>query len=66
MMHNKFAICDGSYRGKFAVLTGSFNWTENADKSNAENFVIVRHKPTVDKFREEFARIWALNAPKGS
>ncbi|HIB01392.1 MAG TPA: phospholipase D family protein, partial [Phycisphaerales bacterium] len=36
-MHNKVIIGDGK-----AVGTGSFNWSKNADKRNAENFLIVR------------------------
>jgi len=58
LMHNKFAI-DGSD----AVLTGSFNWSANADESNAENFVIVRLKYVVEEFQAEFDRLWKLNAP---
>lgn len=57
-MHNKFVIGDG-----VAVGTGSFNWTVNADESNAENFVIIRLKYVVDEFQTEFERLWELNAP---
>lgn len=57
-MHHKFIIGDGE-----AIGTGSFNWTKNADTRNAENFVIIRLRYVVEKFEEEFWRIWALNAP---
>jgi phosphatidylserine/phosphatidylglycerophosphate/cardiolipin synthase-like enzyme len=56
-MHNKFCI-----DGKSAVITGSFNWTANADKKNAENFVIVRLKYAVADFATEFERLWEDNA----
>jgi cardiolipin hydrolase len=56
-MHHKFCIGDGE-----AVITGSFNWSVNADQNNAENFVIVRLKYVIADFQAEYDRIWALNA----
>ncbi len=56
-MHNKFLLGDG-----FAVKTGSFNWTKNADTRNAENFVIIRLKYVVTAYQVEFDRLWELNA----
>ena len=56
-MHNKFCI-----DGKNAVITGSFNWSANADKKNAENFVIVRLKYAVADFAAEFESLWEKNA----
>tara|TARA_Y100001963_G_scaffold124151_1_gene174726 strand:+ start:5823 stop:6266 length:444 start_codon:yes stop_codon:yes gene_type:complete len=52
-MHNKFIIGDES-----AVGTGSFNWTKNADRKNAENFVIIRLSYVVSDYQEEFNKIW--------
>jgi mitochondrial cardiolipin hydrolase len=57
-MHNKFCIEHG-----YAVITGSFNWTVNADKRNAENFVLLRLKYAVAEFQAEFDRLWEINAP---
>ena len=57
-MHHKFALGDGT-----AVITGSFNWTANADENNAENFVIIRLKYVIEEFQTEFDRIWDLNVP---
>jgi len=57
-MHHKFCIGDGN-----AVITGSFNWSVNADQRNAENFVIVRLRYAVADFQREFKRIWKLNKP---
>jgi hypothetical protein len=53
----KFCIGDDK-----AVITGSFNWSYNADKRNAENFVIVRLSYAVKDFKKEFEAIWQLNA----
>lgn len=55
-MHHKFCIGDGK-----AVITGSFNWSMNADQHNAENFVIVRLHYVVANFQREFNRIWKIN-----
>jgi cardiolipin hydrolase len=60
LMHHKFATGDSS-----AVITGSFNWSANADERNAENFVIVRLKYVVEEFQDEFERAWKLNTPEG-
>jgi cardiolipin hydrolase len=53
LMHHKFIIGDNS-----AVGTGSFNWTVNAARRNAENFVIIRLKYVVGGFKKEFNSIW--------
>jgi len=53
-MHNKFIIGDSS-----AVGTGSFNWTKSADKSNNENFVIIRLSYVVKEFQKEFDILWS-------
>ena len=55
-MHNKFVI--GDLR---AVGTGSFNWTANATKRNAENFVIIRLLYVVKQFQKEFEHLWLVN-----
>ena len=57
-MHHKFMVGDG-----LAVLTGSFNWTQNATERNAENFVIVRMAYIIRPFEQEFERLWELNDP---
>jgi phosphatidylserine/phosphatidylglycerophosphate/cardiolipin synthase-like enzyme len=53
LMHNKFAIGDGR-----AVITGSYNWTETAEKVNHENLVIIRLESVVRKFIIEFDNMW--------
>jgi len=43
--HNKVIIIDGQ-----VIITGSFNFTEQAEKANAENLMVVRDKAVADKF----------------
>ena len=52
-MHNKFLIVD-----QMLVLTGSFNWTFQAGKSNQENVVVVSQKYYIDKYVSEFNNLW--------
>ena len=40
--HNKIILIDSQ-----TILTGSFNFSENAENSNAENLVILRHEPAL-------------------
>jgi phosphatidylserine/phosphatidylglycerophosphate/cardiolipin synthase-like enzyme len=53
VMHNKFAIIDEE-----TVLTGSYNWTKNANTSNFENFVLIKDKKTAKEYEKEFFNIW--------
>jgi phosphatidylserine/phosphatidylglycerophosphate/cardiolipin synthase-like enzyme len=43
--HNKVIIVDGR-----VVITGSFNFTEQAETSNAENLMVIRDKAVADTF----------------
>lgn len=45
IFHDKFVVVDGS-----AVETGSFNYTESAERSNAENCVVIRDAVTARMF----------------
>ena len=48
--HNKVLVIDGR-----TVLTGSFNYTHQAEKSNAENLLILKgHGDTATAYREQF------------
>ena len=53
LMHNKVMIIDGA-----TVLTGSFNYTDAAERRNAENLVVIRNPTLVAKFTEN----WNLRA----
>ena len=53
-MHNKFMIVD-----KYFLITGSFNWTFQAGKSNQENVVVLDGDYYIDKYCAEFNKLWA-------
>lgn len=51
--HNKFAIFDTK-----TVVTGSYNWTENATKRNSENCIFI-HDVT-DEYVARFEYLWNM------
>ncbi|CCP04335.1 Phospholipase D precursor [Erwinia amylovora Ea644] len=54
-MHNKFMVVDSN-----TVQTGSFNYTSNAAKRNAENVLLVLNAPTLAAtYLQEFNRLWS-------
>lgn len=57
-MHNKFMLVDQTY-----LVTGSFNWTFQAGKSNQENVIVVDGKYYTEKYNTEFNNLWAQFAP---
>lgn len=62
-MHNKFAIVDDTF-----LITGSFNWTVQAGKSNQENILVVDHPYYIEKYNAEFENLWkqfAANTVEG-
>ncbi|TNV76500.1 hypothetical protein FGO68_gene16806 [Halteria grandinella] len=52
-MHNKFAIIDDTH-----LITGSFNWTVQAGKSNQENVLVVDNPYYIEKYNTEFENLW--------
>lgn len=59
-MHHKVIIIDQQ-----TVITGSFNFSESADKSNDENIVIIRNNPQMAQaFEEEFQRVYGAARSK--
>lgn len=52
-MHNKFMIVDSLF-----LITGSFNWTFQAGKSNQENIVVLDGEYFIKKYNEEFNKLW--------
>lgn len=56
IMHNKFLVVDNKL-----VLTGSFNYSRNADEFNDENLVLIGKKEIVQGFLEEFEELWKEN-----
>ena len=53
IMHDKFAVIDGK-----VVLTGSYNWTSNAESRNDENLVRLVNSEMAVQFEDEFERLW--------
>jgi len=53
VMHHKVFIIDNE-----TVITGSFNPSENADKENDENILIINNKEVAERYLEEFEYIW--------
>jgi cardiolipin hydrolase len=58
LMHHKFALIDNKI-----LVNGSFNWTGQAVMGNNENVVISNESVIVERFVEEFARLWDLFDP---
>jgi phosphatidylserine/phosphatidylglycerophosphate/cardiolipin synthase-like enzyme len=52
--HHKVIIIDDAI-----VVTGSFNFSENADRSNDENVLVVSNQDIARLYLEEFDRRWA-------
>jgi len=51
-MHHKVMIIDNH-----TVITGSYNFTDNAENTNDENLAIIRSAAIARLFLEEYARI---------
>ena len=54
-MHNKVVIVDERY-----VVTGSLNYSTNAETSNDENVLIIDNRDIARLYMEEFGRIWNI------
>ena len=52
-MHNKMAILDNS-----VVITGSFNWTNQAINKNQENILFLEDKNIANQYTEYFEQLW--------
>lgn len=55
LMHNKFCVIDNQ-----KVLTGSYNWTTNAECKNDENVLITLDNDMATKYSIEFRRLKPL------
>ncbi|MEP7219083.1 MAG: phospholipase D-like domain-containing protein [Bacteroidota bacterium] len=60
VMHHKVIIIDGLW-----TITGSYNFTGSAAKSNDENILIIKSQAVARRFEEEYGRIRAM-AQKGA
>ena len=60
LMHNKFCIIDNRI-----IITGSYNWTYNAQSNNRENITVLSYDPSefdkriVNKFKDEFEKLFS-------
>lgn len=52
-MHHKVIIVDGRF-----VITGSMNFSTNAEESNDENVIILENPELAGHYLQEFDRIW--------
>jgi phosphatidylserine/phosphatidylglycerophosphate/cardiolipin synthase-like enzyme len=57
-MHHKVLIIDGEI-----VVTGSYNFSANADRRNDENVLVIHSADLVSKYLEEFWRLWEIANP---
>lgn len=56
LMHHKFAIVD-----RKVLVTGSFNWTQQATFGNWENVIITSEpKQVIERFCDQFDRLWKI------
>jgi phosphatidylserine/phosphatidylglycerophosphate/cardiolipin synthase-like enzyme len=56
-MHSKVIVVDERY-----VITGSLNFSTNAETSNDENVIIIDNPEIARLYLQDFARIWALGS----
>ena len=54
-MHNKVIVVDSRY-----VITGSLNFSTNAEESNDENVIIIDNPDIAKLYMQDFDRVWAL------
>ncbi|MBN2041300.1 MAG: lamin tail domain-containing protein [Spirochaetes bacterium] len=52
-LHHKTMILDDK-----SVITGSFNWSYNANSNNDENIIIIRSKDIADLYKNEWQKRW--------
>jgi len=60
LLHHKYAIVDGEVTGPNSkVITGSHNWSANANFTNDENTLIIHNPRVANEYFQEFAaRYW--------
>ena len=52
-MHDKFCVVDNQF-----VITGSYNWSDNAENKNDENVTIMRDYDSASDYSVEFRRLF--------
>lgn len=56
-MHNKIIVVDQRY-----VITGSLNFSTNAEENNDENVIIIDNPDIAKLYIQDFDRIWSLSS----
>jgi len=57
-MHNKVIIVDGQI-----VITGSYNFSANAEEQNDENILIIHHAEIAAAYEQAWQRVWLQASP---
>ena len=55
IMHHKLMVID-----KKIVITGSYNFSKNADRSNDENVVVLHSEALAKQYLDEYQRVYTL------
>lgn len=59
-LHHKYAIADANIAGSNpVVLTGSHNWSNNAENNSDENTIIIYDGTIANIYLQEFEKRWA-------
>lgn len=59
-MNNTFAIFDGKL-----LVTGSYNWTEYAEKFNYENAIFIDESDVIEKYEKEYESLYDESIVQG-
>ena len=60
-LHHKYAIADANFLSSNpAVLTGSHNWSSNAENNSDENTLIIYDSEIANIYLQEFEHRWFL------
>ncbi|MEO5888079.1 MAG: phospholipase D-like domain-containing protein, partial [Anaerolineales bacterium] len=54
-MHNKIIVVDERF-----VITGSLNYSTNAETSNDENVIIIDNPDIAKLYMQDFERVWTV------
>lgn len=60
-IHHKYAVIDGT-----VVLGGSFNWTQQANRYNDENLIVVKSKKLAARFTRDLCAMLTAYDPTGT
>jgi len=59
-LHHKALIVDAGTHSDPFVVTGSFNWSKNADTRNDENLVVIRDPAIVNRYKARWCAMYAV------